>query len=68
MILNNKIRDHVEEIQSKTASEKEWWEKRREQISSEFMKELDEDKSSTKPHSEDEAVLVDTPDKKTAKA
>lgn len=68
MTQNAKIREHVDEIQSKTQSEKEWWEKRREHISSEFMKELDEDKTSTKPHSEDEAVLVDTPDKKAAKA
>jgi translocation protein SEC66 len=68
MILNGKMRDLVDDAQSKMASEKEWWEKRREHISTEFMKELDEDKSSTKPHSEDEAVIVDTPNKKKAKA
>jgi translocation protein SEC66 len=61
MSINSKIRENVEEIQSKMESEKAWWEKKRGQISTEFMKELDEEQTSTKPHSEDEAVLVDTP-------
>lgn len=68
MTQNAKIREHVEEIQAKMEPEKEWWEKRRGQISTDFMKELDGDKTSTKPYSEDEAVLVDTPQKKAAKA
>lgn len=68
MTQNAKIRDNVDEIQSKMEAEKEWWEKRRDQISTDFMKELDEDKTSTKPQSEDEAVLVDTPQNKATKA
>lgn len=68
MTQNAKIRENVDEIQSKMEAEKEWWEKRRDQISTDFMKELDEDKTSTKPQSEDEAVLVDTPQNKATKA
>lgn len=68
MVLNGKLRESVDEVQAKMVSEKGWWEKRREQNSASLMKELDEEKSSTKPHSEDEAVLVDTPRKKAVKA
>ncbi|KAH7326551.1 Sec62/63 complex, subunit Sec66 [Stachybotrys elegans] len=61
---NSRVRDRLNEIQAQTQSEKEWWEKRRTQIQTEFMKELDEsEKSSTTAPSEDDAVLVDTPSK-----
>ncbi|POR31855.1 Translocation protein sec66 [Tolypocladium paradoxum] len=61
---NTKLRQRLAEIQAQTVSEKQWWEKRRGQIQSEFMKELDDsEKSSTKGASEDDAVLVDTPSK-----
>jgi translocation protein SEC66 len=49
-------------VQDQAQSEKEWWEKRRAVIQTDFMKELDEsEKSSTsgKAPSEEDAVLVD---------
>ncbi|KYK55416.1 hypothetical protein DCS_07379 [Drechmeria coniospora] len=57
---NTKLRERLEEIEAQAASEKQWWEKRRGQIQSEFMKELD---TSAKGVSEDDAVLVETPGK-----
>ena len=61
---NTKLRQRLDEIKSHTEAEKLWWEKRRSQIQSDFMKELDEsEKSSAKAASEDDAVLVDTPAK-----
>lgn len=50
----------LEEITAKTDAEKEWWEKRRAAISSDFMKELDEDgdkAQATAPS--DDGILVD---------
>ena len=49
--------------------EKQWWEKRRGQIQSELMKELDEpENTSNKAASGDEdGVLVDTPKTKAGK-
>ncbi|KAG8164665.1 hypothetical protein KVR01_004940 [Diaporthe batatas] len=60
---NAMFQKKIEEITAKTASEKEWWEKRRAAISSDFMKELDEDVDGEKSrpttaHSED-GILVD---------
>jgi translocation protein SEC66 len=60
---NTMYQTKIEEIQAKTDAEKEWWEKRRSAISSEFMKELDEDAGARTtqpkaPSSEDE-ILVD---------
>ncbi|PNY23622.1 Translocation protein sec66 [Tolypocladium capitatum] len=61
---NTKLRERLGEIQAQTESEKQWWEKRRGQMQSELMKELDDsEKSSAKGVSEDDAVLVDTPSK-----
>ncbi|KFG86878.1 hypothetical protein MANI_002581 [Metarhizium anisopliae] len=62
---NTRLRASLGEIEAQKAAEKAWWEKRRGQIQSEFMKELDEsEKSSTRDGaSEDDAVLVDTPSK-----
>ncbi|KAG5954898.1 hypothetical protein E4U32_003275 [Claviceps aff. humidiphila group G2b] len=39
---NTTFRARLDEIESQREAEKEWWDKRRDQISSEFMKELDE--------------------------
>ncbi|KAK4192711.1 Pre protein translocase subunit Sec66-domain-containing protein [Podospora australis] len=64
---NKVLRDKLEDIEAQTEKEKEWWEKRRAVIQSEFMKELDnEEKTQTKAASVtsaasgDEPVLVDT--------
>ena len=70
------LRSRLEDIQAKAPAEREWWEKRRQVIQSDFMKELDEDESSkaaTKTGSDDDGVLVDsttpasTPGKKKAR-
>ncbi|CAG5174060.1 uncharacterized protein ALTATR162_LOCUS7724 [Alternaria atra] len=45
MAQNNHIRERLAEITAKAPAEKEWWEKRRTDIQSEFMKELDEEKA-----------------------
>lgn len=61
---NSLFRKKLDDIQSQTPSEKEWWEKRRASIQSEFMKELDGDVSTTtttpasKPGSDEDAVIV----------
>ncbi|KAH9902229.1 Sec62/63 complex, subunit Sec66 [Xylariomycetidae sp. FL2044] len=60
---NTMLRTKLEEIESKTAAERAWWEKRRETIQRDFMKELDDDeaKASTKTTtSDDDGVLVDS--------
>jgi translocation protein SEC66 len=62
---NTMLRKQLDVIQSQTDAEKEWWEKRREGISRDFMKELDVEPAETSPQgtkasSEDEPVLVDT--------
>ena len=38
---NTLLRTKIDEIQAQTVSEKEWWEKRRASVQTEFMKELD---------------------------
>lgn len=65
MSANAALRTQIEDHLAQADSEKKWWEKRRGQIQSDFMKELDgsEQSSSTKAVSEDDAVLVDTPSK-----
>ncbi|KAF2187713.1 translocation protein-like protein sec66 [Zopfia rhizophila CBS 207.26] len=69
MAQNTHLRERLAEIQSTTQSEKEWWEKRKETIKSDFMKELDEEKKSpmevsSKPSgktgSDDDAVIVES--------
>ncbi|KAK7989173.1 hypothetical protein PG989_009488 [Apiospora arundinis] len=59
---NTVLRSRLDEIQNKSAAEKEWWDKRRETIQTEFMKELEEEptKGSSKVGSDDDAVLVDS--------
>lgn len=51
------FQEQLDKIQSKTDSEQEWWEKRRAAISSDFMKELDEEAVKQAPS--DDGVLVD---------
>ena len=59
---NKVLRDRLEEIEAQTDKDKEWWEKRRTNIKSDFMKELEaeSEQAQAKAGSEDEAVLVDT--------
>ncbi|KAK8082111.1 Translocation protein sec66 [Apiospora saccharicola] len=59
---NTVLRSRIDNIQNKAAAEKEWWEKRRETIQNDFMKELEEEpvKGSAKVSSDDDAVLVDS--------
>jgi len=48
-IANNAlIRTRMSDLQSQKAAEKEWWEKKKASIESEFMKELDGDKNAVK--------------------
>ncbi|KAH7022607.1 Sec62/63 complex, subunit Sec66 [Ilyonectria destructans] len=64
MAANVAIRAQIDDLLSQTESEKKWWEKRRSQIQSDFMKEIDSpEQSPSKAASEDDAVLVDTPSK-----
>lgn len=56
MAQNTHIRERLGEIMSKSTEEKKWWESRKAMIQSDFMKELDEEKTKS---SEDDAVLVD---------
>jgi translocation protein SEC66 len=68
MAQNFTLRSHIEEMQAEAETEKESWEKRKASIQSEFMKELDQESSTTASTtangkvtktSDDEAVLVE---------
>jgi translocation protein SEC66 len=56
------LRERLDEIQAQTEHDKEWWEKRRASIQTEFMKELDEEKpkGAASAMSEDEPVMVES--------
>ncbi|KAG9238539.1 Sec62/63 complex, subunit Sec66 [Amylocarpus encephaloides] len=54
------FKTRLDEIQAQAKSEKEWWEKRRASIRSDFMKELDAPASSVGKTSDDDAVLVES--------
>ncbi|KAH8885171.1 pre protein translocase subunit Sec66 [Thozetella sp. PMI_491] len=60
---NTMFRKRVDEIQDQVVAEKEWWQKRKAGIQTDFMKELDEEETNKTQakavHSEDEPVLVD---------
>jgi len=65
---NTVFRKRLDEIQAQTESEKEWWEKRRDSIKNEFLKEIESEALSTpaktqasKFSSDDDAILVDSP-------
>jgi translocation protein SEC66 len=53
------FRTRLDEIQAQTDSEKDWWEKRRASIQSEFMKEIESPVKTNKVVSDDDAVLVE---------
>ncbi|KAI0003976.1 Sec62/63 complex, subunit Sec66 [Xylariaceae sp. FL0662B] len=59
---NTVLRTRLEEIEARAATDKEWWEKRREAIQKDFMKELENDsaKNSAKAGSDDDGVLVES--------
>lgn len=62
MAANARLRARVEEIQAKAEPEREWWNKRREFLRAEFMKELDEEKAaSTKAEKEISTDKASTP-------
>ncbi|KAI9710074.1 MAG: translocation protein S66 [Bogoriella megaspora] len=66
MAANQFLRKRLDEIRSQVPLEKEWWEKRKATIQSDFMKELDDDaKAKEEPKTErkssdDDAVLVES--------
>jgi translocation protein SEC66 len=64
---NQAIRKRMEELQATQQAEREWWDRRKASIQSDFMKELDEEPASTAAKatpagsrtSDDDAVLVE---------
>ncbi|KZF25933.1 hypothetical protein L228DRAFT_242319 [Xylona heveae TC161] len=44
---NQTVRKRIEEIQSQAATERQWWDKKRENTQAQFMKELESEKPST---------------------
>ncbi|KAN0122257.1 Preprotein translocase subunit Sec66 domain containing protein [Hyaloscypha variabilis] len=65
---NTLFRKRLDEIQAQTESEKQWWEKRRNSIKNEFLKEIESEALSAPPKtqtskvsSDDDAILVDSP-------
>lgn len=72
MANNQLLRKRIDEIQSETKTEKEWWEKKKASVKAEFMKELDNENpgasatlkantagSTTGKSSDDDAVIVE---------
>lgn len=66
------VRKKIDELQSQTKPEKEWWEKKKARVQAEFMKELEAEKplasptskastagSTTGKGSDDDAVMVE---------
>lgn len=67
MANNQMMRKRIDEIQSQVSAEKDWWEKRKATIQSDFMKELDDDakakeekEKAERKNSDDDAVLVES--------
>lgn len=58
---NGMFQDRLNEIEAKVGSETEWWEKRRAAISSDFMKELDEEAGKKAPSDDGSLVDAGTP-------
>ena len=63
---NEKLRKGLHKVMSTVVAEREWWDKRKGQIQTDLLKEVDSEKaaSSKAPSvtaSEDDAVLVNTP-------
>lgn len=63
MAANIMFRQKLDDIQSQSEAEIEWWKNRRASIQDEFMKELDTESGApakiSKPGSDEDAVLVD---------
>ena len=68
MAQNALIRQRVAELQAQAKTDREWWDKKKASIQSEFMKELDEDSAKStrqiaatgeKVVSDEDAVLVE---------
>jgi translocation protein SEC66 len=66
MMQSTLLRNRLDEIQSQAQSEKEWWEKRRASIQSDFMKEIEDTGSRSRAGtladrigSDEDAVLVE---------
>lgn len=67
MAQNALIRQRVAELQAQAKIDREWWDKKKASIQSEFMKELDADSAKLKPiaaagdkfGSDEDAVLVE---------
>jgi len=53
------IRSRIEEVQAQAKVEREWWDKRRARIESDFMKELDASAAMAKPTAPGEKVASD---------
>lgn len=62
---NSILRKKLEDIQAQTDAEKEWWEKRRATISSDFMKELDGETAAGTAAGSSKAPSVSTTDEDT---
>jgi len=56
---NTMLRKRLDELQGQMGSEKEWWDTRKAEIQSNFMKELDGDSTTAEKKSDDDAVLVE---------
>ena len=61
------IRQRVEELQAQGKEDREWWDKKRASIQTDFMKELDEGAAASRPNisrgekvgSDEDAVMVE---------
>ncbi|KAF1959402.1 translocation protein-like protein sec66 [Byssothecium circinans] len=56
MLQNGQIRERVSEILSTTQAERAWWDKRKTEIKTDFMKELDEEKAALRSPMTDGSV------------
>lgn len=65
-IANNQLaKQRMAEIQAQLPQEKEWWDKRKQTIQSDFMKELDEDEEKSKAGGSRQGSVVSNPQQKT---
>lgn len=58
------LRERLDEIQAQATQEKEWWEKRRATVRSEFMKELEGDETGTGTPADTSSVTSSPSNKK----
>lgn len=65
---NTVLRERLDEIQAQATQEKEWWEKRRATVRSEFMKELEGEETGTGTGTPvDSSSVASSPSKKKGK-